>query len=213
MTNKQIEAIIKFHQMACKLKTTIRTGWKYWKVNESRLESVAEHMYGCCMLAVGIFSAKKLDIDIEKVVTMLMLHDFEEALIGDITMFDTKKMETKKQAGRQAVLTMFSDFDNSDLFLKLIEEFEANQTKDADFAHQIDKLEADLMAEYYSDKTDCNLVSDLIMSHPLTVELKEKGCKTLGEYFLQSDKHKFSGECLEIADYLEKNKIKKLKNT
>ena len=211
MTNKQIESIIKFHQLTCKLKTTIRSGWKYWKVNENRIESVAEHVFGCAMLAVGIFSTAKIDVDIEKVITMLALHETEEVLIGDITMFDSKKMKTKKQDGRKAVLTLFKDFENSDKFLALIEEFEQNQTLDAHFANQIDKLEADLQAEYYSNSVDYDKVSSLIMSNPEMIKLKEQGCKTLGEYFLQSDKHKFSGECLEIAEYLEKNKIKKLK--
>jgi len=207
MTEKQIESIIKFHKMACKLKTTVRTGWKYWKVDEKRLESVAEHVFGCCMLAVGIYSSVQIDIKIEKVITMLALHETEEMLIGDITMFDTQKLKTKKQDGRKAVLSLFKDFDNADKFLDLIEEFENCSTKEANFAHQIDKLEADLQAEYYSNSVNYKEAKELIMSNPVTIQLKELGCKTLGEYFLQSDMHKFDGECLEIAKYIENKKI------
>ena len=207
MTTNQIENIIKFHKLACKLKMTVRTGWKYWNVKEDRLESVAEHVYGACMLAIGIFSTVNMKLDMYKVITMIVLHDTEEILIGDITMFDSEKLATKKEEGRKAVLEIFKNFHNAEEFLSLIEEFELNQTKEAIFAHQIDKLEADLQAEYYSESVDYNGINPQIFAHPEIEKYTKMGCKTLGEYFLKSDKHKFSGECLEIADYIEKNKI------
>ncbi len=206
MTGKQIESIINFHKLACKLKTTIRTGWKYWKVDENRLESVAEHVFGACMLATAIFSTEKTKLNIEKVLTMLLLHETEEILIGDITLFDEEKYKTKKQAGREAVLELFKDFEEADKFLNLISEFEEKKTDEAKFANQVDKLEADLQAQYYSDKVNYSAVSKDIYAHPDIVKLTQKGCKTMGEYFLECDKPLFSGECLEIANYIENKK-------
>ena len=40
------ERVIKYYVLCNKLKNVIRTGWLNWKVNQDRIESVAEHIYG-----------------------------------------------------------------------------------------------------------------------------------------------------------------------
>ena len=64
--------------VATELKDKIRRGWKIWNIDRERVESVAEHIYGTCILAISIDSEFELDIDIYKVVMMIVLHEIEE---------------------------------------------------------------------------------------------------------------------------------------
>ena len=98
----EVENILQFYFMSNKLKNTLRTGWKYWSVEGVRVESIAEHIYGTLMLAVSICAHTTLEIDIERVALMLALHETEEILIGDITIYDGEKYETKKEEGHKA---------------------------------------------------------------------------------------------------------------
>ena len=50
------ERVINYYVLCNKLKDVIRTGWKDWKVNRERIESVAEHIFGVQMLAIAIKS-------------------------------------------------------------------------------------------------------------------------------------------------------------
>ena len=188
-----------------KLKNVIRTGWKYWAVEGVRVESIAEHVFGTLMLAVSIYSHSKEyeDIDIEKVALMLALHETEEILIGDITMFDYDGTKTKKEAGRIAVEKMFEDSE-CDKFLKVIEEFEGGETKEAKFAYMCDKLEADLQAFIYRDNFNLEHANPICINDDRIKAMIEKGLDRPDKFFLESDKPKFDGTFLDVANYLEK---------
>lgn len=55
---RKFENIMHFYLLATQLKYKIRSGWdeKHWNVSKERLESIAEHVYGTCILALGIYS-------------------------------------------------------------------------------------------------------------------------------------------------------------
>ena len=194
--------IMELHKLACKLKNLLRSGWLAWKLEGVRLESVAEHIFGTCMLAVGIYSTLKPNIDIDKAIVMLMLHETEEILIGDITLID-KEYKNKQELGRQAVLEVFKDFKYANHFLELIAEFEANSTPEARFANQCDKFEADLQAYYYRDNFNLDKVEDRLKEDSRILAMQEKGYKCVEEYFLQNDKIKYDGIFAEMTNYLE----------
>ena len=203
--NEECEKILKFYFLSNKLKNTLRTGWKYWAVEGVRVESIAEHVFGTLMLAVSIYSHSKEyeDIDIEKVALILALHETEEILIGDITMFDYDGVKTKKEAGRKAVLELFKDSE-TDKFLKLIEEFEQGETKEAKFAFMCDKLEADLQAYIYRDNFNMSKVNPTCLKDERIKEMIKKGLDRPDKFFLDSDKGKYSGVFSDIANKLEK---------
>ncbi len=203
--NEECEKILKFYFLSNKLKNTLRTGWKYWAVEGVRVESIAEHVFGTLMLAVSIYSHSKEyeDIDIEKVALILALHETEEILIGDITMFDYDGVKTKKEAGRKAVLELFKDSE-TDKFLKLIEEFEQGETKEAKFAYMCDKLEADLQAYIYRDNFNMSKVNPTCLKDERIKEMIKKGLDRPDKFFLDSDKGKYSGVFSDIANKLEK---------
>ena len=64
-----INSAIRFYLLATKLKYKIRSGWdkNHWNINNERIESIAEHVYGTCVLAISLNSEFGLNMDMEKV--------------------------------------------------------------------------------------------------------------------------------------------------
>ena len=62
---EKIKNAMRFYLLATKLKYKIRSGWddKHWNINSKRIESIAEHVYGTCILSLTLQSEFDLDID------------------------------------------------------------------------------------------------------------------------------------------------------
>ena len=148
--NKE-KLVIEHYVLAHRLKNLIRTGWKNWNLNSERLESVAEHIYGTQQLAILMAKTYEYDIDLEKVILMLALHETEEIFIGDLTEFEITN-EEKSRLGQKAVHDFFKNILNGKEIENLINEFDERKTKEAIFAFQCDKLECDLQAKLYDEE-------------------------------------------------------------
>ena len=142
-----VKSILDYYILTSKLKDTIRSGWKRWNVSKNRLESVAEHIYGTCMLATAIWSQTKSKLNLGEIILTLALHETEEIVIGDITPFDNEEKQKIKAHGREQVLKVFENLIQKDYYFKLIENFDNNLTQEAIFARKCDKLECDLQAK------------------------------------------------------------------
>lgn len=199
------EKILEFYFATNKLKNTLRTGWIYWSVEGVRVESIAEHVFGTLMLAVSVYANSKEfeNLDIEKVALMLALHETEEILIGDITMFDKDRLATKKEAGRKAVEKLFNE-GNSKKFLDLIAEFEKRETKEAKFAYMCDKMEADLQAFIYRHNFNLQKANPICLNDENIKKMTKRGLTSVDEFFLESDKNKYTGTFKALAFHLEK---------
>jgi len=195
--------IIEFHKLCNKLKTTLRQGWVNWAVEIERVESIAEHIFGTGMLAVSILASINHSLDINKILSMLMIHETEELIIGDITPIEIDKVKSKKEMGRKAVLEIFKDFPFKSHFLSLIEEFEERKTPEAKFAYQCDKLEADLQALIYEKDVNYNKIDKSLKTDERILGWKNEGYSKMSEFFLQSDKAKYEGVFFELSNLLE----------
>ena len=144
---------MRFYLLATQIKYKIRRGWDktHWNVSKERIESIAEHVYGTCILALSIDSEFKANLDINKIIKMLVLHELGEVIIGDITPFDNITPEEKMKKEHEAMREVIGDLVNQEEFLSLLFEFDEKKTKEAIFAHHCDKLEADIQAKVYQD--------------------------------------------------------------
>ncbi|MBP3619113.1 MAG: HD domain-containing protein [Clostridia bacterium] len=203
VTQEEIDKIFDFYQTVSKLKNIERTGWNYWGLSGVRVESVAEHSFCCCVLAVSILSIKDFGIDVNKVIAMLMLHDFEESVMGDITYFD-KAFLKKEQLAEYANKFLFYERENGTCFLDLIKEFNENKTKEALFARQIDKFQSDLEAFYYDEHFDLSKAEEKVLNDKQIIEFKEQGFSKVSQFFLQHDKKVFDKFFLQLVEKLEK---------
>ena len=177
--------VLEFYFLANKLKEIVRSGWKQWNVPRERLESVAEHVFSTCILAIAIESEYHYNIDLSKVLMMLVLHETEEIVIPDITPCDGVSAEEKVTIGHKAVEQVLSNLNKSEEYKSLIFEFDAHQTPESIFAYMCDKLDADIMSLYYDKAETCTLAkaTSQLQEAPLTVRLSDNGKNSMGECF------------------------------
>ena len=152
-TNDHARRVIDYYILCNKLKTTLRSGWVKWGADAERIESIAEHIYGTQQLAIAIYLEYGYDLDFAKIILMLAVHELEEVEIGDIIPFEDAAL-TKAERGHRAIHEILSGLCNSEYIEKLILEFDAHETPEAQFAYLCDKLEACLQCKFY-DESGC----------------------------------------------------------
>ena len=204
------ENVIRYYVLCNKLKSVIRTGWKDWHVNAERIESVAEHIYGVQMLAIAIQSEYQYNIDFNKVIMMLAVHELEEILIGDLTQFQISKAE-KIIIGHKAVEDVLGDLLYKDEIKNLILEFDERKSSEALFAHYCDKLECDLQSRIYDEKGYVDLKNqegNETYNDP-TVQKYIKSNMSWSEMWLKygQEKYNYDENFKKISDYALTHKI------
>ena len=147
----KIKKAMKFYLMATKLKYKIRSGWDKdgWNITADRVESIAEHVYGATILAISIDSEFDFNIDLNKVIKMLVLHEIGEVIIGDITPFDG--VNNKDIIEHEAWNILLDGLVKKEEIYSLLIEFDSRNTNESKFAYLCDKLEADLQSKVYQD--------------------------------------------------------------
>ena len=206
--------VLKFYVLATTLKNKVRSGLLLWKVDKDRLESVAEHIYGTCILAIGIDSEYDLDIDLNKVLKMLVLHELEEVIIGDLTPFDEVTKEEKLNSGKEAVSKILKDLVKKEEYEILLDEFNSHITNESIFAYMCDKMECDIQMKLYEDLgcNDLNKEDLKPLKNKRIQELIDNGSNTIADIFIEYDKelYKDNKVFLSILDYIKKNNLKDL---
>lgn len=129
----------------------IRRGWIYRKV-PGRLESVAEHCFAMTNIAILLNLEYNLNLDMEKVLTMINIHEYGEIEVGDIIPKDGISKEDKYQKERQAIINVMTNHKGSQKILELWIEFESLETDEAIFVFLLDKFQSVLQAKEYADK-------------------------------------------------------------
>lgn len=206
----KVENVINYYVTCNKLKNLIRTGWKDWNVQKERLESVAEHVYGVQMLAIAMKYEYNYEIDLMKVIMMLAVHELEETVIGDYTLFQISK-EEKQELGHEAVKKILSNINSGEELEKLILEFDEGKTKEAKFAFYCDKLEADLQCKLYDEGGYVDLSKqegNAITNDKGVQELLDKGM-TWSQMWLTFGQRRYNYDenFLEVSNYAFNNKI------
>ncbi len=207
MDTRSVINVYEFYCLTLVLKNTIRSGWKRWNIKKERLESVAEHVYGACMLAIAMDSEFDYNIDIKKVVTMLAVHEVEEIVISDITPFDGVSKDEKMRIGHEAVEKIFAPLKKGLDYQSLIFEYDAGLTNDSIFAGMCDHLEADIMSFYYDDAGEYLFenASIEITSNIKLMELYVSGLKSMREFFYAYDRKykEYDKNFLAVLDYVK----------
>ena len=204
--NEKINNVIKFYNLAATLKDKIRSGWKLWHVSKERLESVAEHIYGTCILAIAIESEFEVNIDLNKVLKMLVLHELEEIIIGDITPYDNISNEEKIKMGKLAVSQVLDNLIKKEEYGDLLDEFNNHKTNESKFAYECDKLEASLQAKLYDNGNYVDIFSkenEKLVSTDWNQKAIKSGAKCLSDLFIEYDNKCYDKIFKGIADNIK----------
>ena len=112
-----------------------------------RRENTAEHSWHLALFALVLGEHADDDIDLARVVAMVVLHDLVEIDAGDTYAYDDAGYATKVAREQKAADRLFGllpDDQGSDM-RGLWEEYEAAQTPDARFANALDRLQPVLL--------------------------------------------------------------------
>jgi putative hydrolase of HD superfamily len=146
----EFEDIINLIQYGATLKRVNRTGWGIAGVDCIRPESVAEHSYGSILTSVLIaqhMAQKGVQLDVDKLLTMAIIHDLPESLTSDIprtnSFNESSELKNMKQRlEREAIKKIFKkDGIVSKHFLSIWEEFKQESTIEAKIVRGADILD------------------------------------------------------------------------
>jgi len=113
-----------------------------------RLENSAEHTWHIVLMAVLLSEhANYSDLDLMRVVRMLLIHDIVEIDAGDTFGYDQAAHADKAARERRAAERLFGLLppDQAAEYRALWDEFEAERTPEARFALALDRLQAVLL--------------------------------------------------------------------
>lgn len=108
-----------------------------------RFENDAEHAWHAALMAILLKEYANEDVDILKVVTMLLIHDIVEIDAGDAYAYDSEAQLTQNErelAAADRIFGMLPD-DQCDEMRALWDEFEAGETTEAKFARTMDNFQ------------------------------------------------------------------------
>lgn len=129
--------LIDFTNYIGKLKTTYR----HCYTAENRQESVADHSWRIALMAM-LCKDEFPDIDINKVIKMCLIHDFGEAVTGDIPAFyKTEEHEDTEEKAIDKLLKRLPSNMEKELSL-LFDEMEELKTPEARLWKSLDNMEA-----------------------------------------------------------------------
>ncbi|GLO78197.1 MULTISPECIES: HD domain-containing protein [Sulfitobacter] len=136
----RLEQQIAFLNEADKLKSVTRGTLL---CDASRAENSAEHSWHLTLYALVLADQAGPDVDITRVIKMLILHDLVEIDAGDNPIFgsyDTADMEAQEQLAADRIFGILPN-DLRDDLRATWEEFEANETPTARFAKSLDRFQ------------------------------------------------------------------------
>lgn len=108
-----------------------------------RFENDAEHAWHAALMAILLKEYANEEVDILKVVTMLLIHDIVEIDAGDAYAYDSEAQLTQNEreiAAADRLFGMLPD-DQRDELRALWDEFEAGETAEAKFARTMDNFQ------------------------------------------------------------------------
>ena len=146
-----LDQLIRFWEFAARLKAEPRRGWLK-KLRLQRTESVADHSFALSLLC--LFEGERRGYNVERLLKLALLHDFEESITGDLTPQDKESrgenvVRAQKISAREQLLSYLPK-ENQHAYRELWSELENERSKEAQLVHELDKLEMALQANEYA---------------------------------------------------------------
>ncbi len=145
MNRSRLEQQIRFLLEIDKLKEIFR---QTVLLNSRRAENDAEHSWHLCLVVMVLAEhANTPDLDVLRVLKMLLIHDLVEIDAGDTFAYDTARLVDQHEREARAADRIFGLLpeDQATEFRALWDEFEARETPEAKFAAACDRFQPMLL--------------------------------------------------------------------
>lgn len=136
----RLEQQIQFIVEVDKVKNIFR---QTYLADANRKENDAEHSWHIALMAILLKEHMKEEVDVLKVMTMVLIHDLVEIDAGDTYAYDDAGAATKREREVKAADRIFGLLpeDQRTYFRELWEEFEDYESADAKYAHLLDNFQ------------------------------------------------------------------------
>ena len=137
--NKRFERQLDFIVEIDKLKSIARKSMVF---DGSHFENDAEHSWTISVLAILLKEYSNFEINIERVLIMLLIHDIVEVYAGDTFLYSEKRESAHIDEEKSAKKIFgFLEEDQKVYFINIWKEFEERKTNEAKFAAVFDRME------------------------------------------------------------------------
>lgn len=145
---KQIQFIVEVD----KVKNIFR---QTYLADGKRKENDAEHSWHLALSAILLKEYVSEEVDILKVITMVLIHDLVEIDAGDTYAYDSEGAKDKREREEKAADRIFNILptEQGQYFRELWEEFESYETEDAKYAHLLDNFQPMLLNDASKGKS------------------------------------------------------------
>ena len=149
MTSERLRKQLAFIVEIDELKNILRKTKKI--ADPSQYENDAEHSWHLALMAIILAEHAEADIDLGRVVKMVLVHDLVEIDAGDTFAYDEVGLRDKADRERKAARRIFGLLpdDQEREMHALWHEFEFGQTPEAKFATALDRLQP-IMHNYHT---------------------------------------------------------------
>lgn len=168
MQPSDLIGILEFLRAAEALKTATRSGW----TSSGEQESVAEHTWRLCLMALALHPAFP-DVDFARLVKICIIHDLGEAIGGDVPAPEQALRPGGKAADeRRDLLQLLEPLPEAlrDEITGLWDEYEAAQSPEARLAKGLDKLETILQHTQGQNPSDFDYRFNLTYGRRFTAD-------------------------------------------
>ena len=128
--------IIDFYLIVSNLKNVVRTGWEEVKIPKENIESVMDHVGGTMLLAMAINNEKNLDLDMNKVYTMILVKELAKAY----TNYEYSVLNPNlKEDYNRIIKDIFGNLSNGDYLFDIYNEYTLMNSKESKFVFKLSK--------------------------------------------------------------------------
>ena len=145
MDNEEVQALARYAYEVGHLKRSARTGW--WMVGISDPESVAEHTLRTALL--GFLLAEMEGADAARTAVLCLFHDTQETRIGDIPYVGKEYLRAADPSDVTADQVLGLPDEAARAVTGAVQEYEAQESLEAQLAHDADRLECLVQAREY----------------------------------------------------------------
>ena len=119
-----------------------------------RRENDAEHAWHMAIMTLLLSEYANEEIDVLRVISMLLIHDLVEIDAGDTYAYDEEGKQTQRVREVKAADRLYGILpeDQGEKLRELWEEFEEAQTPEAKFAHVMDNVQPAMLNDYTEGK-------------------------------------------------------------
>lgn len=151
--------------------------------NSDRRENDAEHSWHLAMMALVLAEHANEDIDLLKVIKMVLIHDIVEIDSGDIFFYDADNGHSNTEAELKAAKRIFGILpaEQAEELINIWLEFEDAETAEARFAKSLDRFEP--LLQNYSNKG--GTWQEFDVSHDMVYGMKriiKDGSRSIWQY-------------------------------